>query len=148
MRTLLFSAIGLGVGYGVDWDKTDETTTQQQTTTQKPLIPDDYWPDAEYPNGLAKTPPMGFMTWQRFRCVTDCEQFPDTCISDKVIRSIADGMVSNGWLEAGYEYIIIDDCWSDKSGRDENGNLVHGRIKNDSNTVFSSFTFILLFPIK
>ena len=120
MFTLLVLAIGLGVGYGVDWE--DDVTTTPVTTTTSPV---EYWPDDEYPNGLAKTPPMGFMTWQRFRCVIDCEKFPDTCISDKVIRSIADGMVENGWLAAGYEYVIIDDCWSDKSGRDENGNLVH-----------------------
>lgn len=31
-------------------------------------------------NGLARTPPMGWMTWERFRCVTDCQNFPDECI--------------------------------------------------------------------
>lgn len=31
-------------------------------------------------NGLARTPPMGWMTWQRFRCVTDCKNYPDECI--------------------------------------------------------------------
>lgn len=31
-------------------------------------------------NGLARTPPMGWMTWQRFRCITDCDTFPDDCI--------------------------------------------------------------------
>ena len=31
-------------------------------------------------NGLARTPPMGWMTWQRFRCITDCQNFPDECI--------------------------------------------------------------------
>lgn len=31
-------------------------------------------------NGLARTPPMGWMHWERYRCITDCKQFPDECI--------------------------------------------------------------------
>lgn len=31
-------------------------------------------------NGLSLTPPMGWMSWQRFRCITDCESYPDECI--------------------------------------------------------------------
>lgn len=31
-------------------------------------------------NGLALKPPMGWISWQRFRCVIDCEQYPDDCI--------------------------------------------------------------------
>lgn len=31
-------------------------------------------------NGLALTPPMGWMSWQRFRCITDCVAYPDECI--------------------------------------------------------------------
>lgn len=31
-------------------------------------------------NGLALAPPMGFMTWQRYRCITDCDLYPDECI--------------------------------------------------------------------
>lgn len=31
-------------------------------------------------NGLSRTPPMGWMAWQRFRCVTDCKNYPDECI--------------------------------------------------------------------
>ena len=31
-------------------------------------------------NGLARTPPMGWMSWERFRCNTDCATYPDTCI--------------------------------------------------------------------
>lgn len=31
-------------------------------------------------NGLALTPPMGWMAWQRFRCITDCDTYPDECI--------------------------------------------------------------------
>jgi len=31
-------------------------------------------------NGLAKTPPMGWMTWERFRCNIDCKEDPENCI--------------------------------------------------------------------
>ncbi len=31
-------------------------------------------------NGLALTPPMGWMSWQRFRCIIDCDLYPDECI--------------------------------------------------------------------
>lgn len=31
-------------------------------------------------NGLALTPPMGWMSWQRFRCNVDCVNYPDECV--------------------------------------------------------------------
>ncbi|KAJ8962658.1 hypothetical protein NQ318_001052 [Aromia moschata] len=31
-------------------------------------------------NGLALTPPMGWMHWERFRCITDCAEYPNDCI--------------------------------------------------------------------
>jgi len=31
-------------------------------------------------NGLARTPPMGWLTWERFRCNIDCDNDPDNCI--------------------------------------------------------------------
>jgi alpha-galactosidase len=52
-------------------------------------------------NGLARTPPMGWNSWNRFGCD----------VSDKLIREVADAMSSNGMREAGYEYVTIDDCW-------------------------------------
>ncbi|CAF4399423.1 unnamed protein product, partial [Adineta steineri] len=78
------------------------------------------WTSYNYPvnsleNGLLRQPPMGWLTWQRFRCVTDCQENPDTCISEKLIRTQAQLLVSGGYLAAGYEYIIIDDCWLNKT---------------------------------
>ncbi|XP_045204113.2 alpha-N-acetylgalactosaminidase-like [Mercenaria mercenaria] len=66
-------------------------------------------------NGLALTPPMGWLTWQRFRCNTDCLNRPDTCISERLIKTMADLMVKEGYKDAGYEYIMIDDCWLAKN---------------------------------
>ncbi|XP_047510425.1 alpha-N-acetylgalactosaminidase-like [Pieris napi] len=74
-------------------------------------------------NGLALTPPMGWLTWQRFRCITDCKRYPDECISEALIRRTADKMVSDGYLAAGYNYVGIDDCWMEKD-RDKDGRLV------------------------
>lgn len=34
----------------------------------------------------------------------------------------ADLLVSEGYKDLGYNYIIVDDCWLNKT-RDENGNL-------------------------
>lgn len=62
-------------------------------------------------NGLALTPPMGWLTWQRFRCNTDCKNQPDECISENLIKTMANLMVKDGYLRSGYQYIIIDDCW-------------------------------------
>ncbi|KAJ9576595.1 hypothetical protein L9F63_025509 [Diploptera punctata] len=61
-------------------------------------------------NGLALTPPMGWLSWERYRCITDCVNFPDECISENLFFRTAKLMATEGYLEAGYEYIIIDDC--------------------------------------
>ena len=74
-------------------------------------------------NGLGTTPAMGWMTWERYRCITDCVTFPDGCISENLILEMAERMVEDGWLEAGYNYISIDDCWTRKE-RDSNNRLV------------------------
>jgi len=31
-------------------------------------------------NGLMRTPPMGWLAWERFRCDIDCENDPQNCI--------------------------------------------------------------------
>ncbi len=52
-------------------------------------------------DGLALTPPMGWNSWNKFACNVD----------EKLIREVADAMVSSGMKDAGYTYINIDDCW-------------------------------------
>ncbi|TDH12223.1 hypothetical protein EPR50_G00068870 [Perca flavescens] len=72
-------------------------------------------------NGLLKTPPMGWMAWERFRCDIDCKDDPENCIGENLFRDMADRLAEDGWKELGYEYVIIDDCWMsmlrDKQGR-------------------------------
>jgi hypothetical protein len=63
-------------------------------------------------NGLAKTPPMGWNSWNKFQ----------THIDDKTVREIADAIVDSGMLEAGYRYVIIDDGWQN-SQREPDGTL-------------------------
>lgn len=64
-------------------------------------------------DGQARTPPMAWMTWQRFRCTIDCDEFPNDCINEKLIKEQAERLASDGWLDAGYDTIVIDDCWSE-----------------------------------
>jgi alpha-galactosidase len=50
---------------------------------------------------LALTPPMGWNSWNKFGCNVD----------ERLIRETADAMLAQGMLEAGYHYLVIDDCW-------------------------------------
>ncbi len=65
----------------------------------------------KYPN-LAPTPPMGWNSWNFFACN----------ISEEKIKKMADAMASNGMKEAGYQYIVIDDCW--QISRDKDGYVI------------------------
>jgi alpha-N-acetylgalactosaminidase len=73
-------------------------------------------------NGLARTPPMGWLAWERFRCNTDCENDPHNCISERLFRQMADLVVSEGYQDVGFSYINVDDCWLSHT-RDRDGRL-------------------------
>ncbi|NXE83637.1 AGAL galactosidase, partial [Cochlearius cochlearius] len=73
-------------------------------------------------NGLARTPPMGWLHWERFLCETDCDTDPRRCVSERLFVEMADVMAAEGWRDAGYEFICIDDCWMAPT-RDEHGRL-------------------------
>jgi alpha-galactosidase len=62
-------------------------------------------------NGLAKTPPMGWNSWNLFAGKIDQE----------TVKTMADAMVSSGMRDAGYVYVNIDDTW--EGVRDAQGNL-------------------------
>ncbi len=66
-------------------------------------------------NGLAKTPPMGWNSWNKFRGRVD----------DAAVRGMADAMVSSGMKDVGYRYINIDDTW--EGTRDAQGNIQTNR---------------------
>jgi alpha-N-acetylgalactosaminidase len=60
-------------------------------------------------NGLALTPPRGWLAWGTFRCQIDCNTDPDNCIGEGLFRSMADRMSEDGWVSLGYNYLNIDD---------------------------------------
>ena len=62
-------------------------------------------------NGIALTPPMGWNSWNKFGCN----------VSEELIKSMADAMAASGMKDAGYQYVVIDDCW--QVSRCENGLL-------------------------
>lgn len=73
-------------------------------------------------NGLALTPPMGWMAWERFRCNVDCKNDPHNCISESLFMTMADLLVSEGYADVGYKVVSMDDCWI-ASKRDAEGKL-------------------------
>ena len=74
-------------------------------------------------DGLARTPPMGWLSWTRYACETDCNKYPDACINEELYKAQADRLVKDGFKDLGYNYVNIDDCWSEKQ-RDKNNRLV------------------------
>ncbi|MEV1142188.1 ricin-type beta-trefoil lectin domain protein [Micromonospora sp. NPDC049799] len=63
-------------------------------------------------NGVARTPPMGWNTWNTFGCTID----------ETLIRQMADAIVNHGLRDLGYKYVVVDDCWFNPN-RDTQGNL-------------------------
>src|SRR5215218_2520744 len=57
--------------------------------------------DAQKFTQLARTPPMGWNSWNKFQCN----------VSERLIRETADAMNASGMKDAGYQFINIDDCW-------------------------------------
>jgi hypothetical protein len=60
----------------------------------------------------AVTPPLGWNSWNSFGCG----------VTETVVRPAADALVSSGMRDAGYQYVVVDDCWFDPQ-RDAAGNL-------------------------
>lgn len=80
-------------------------------------------------NGLARKPPMGWMSWQRFACEIDCHTYPADCISEQLYRDMADHLVADGYADLGYEYVNIDDCWPEKTRDPDTQQLVADRAR-------------------
>jgi alpha-galactosidase len=55
---------------------------------------------------------MGWNSWNRFACN----------VTEDLVKSAADALVTSGMKDAGYEYVVIDDCW--QISRDAAGNIV------------------------
>ncbi|KAJ5437849.1 Alpha-galactosidase [Penicillium daleae] len=63
-------------------------------------------------NGLARTPQLGWNTWNSFGC----------SMNETVILDAAKLIVELGFKDLGYNYVVLDDCWS--AGRNSSGYLV------------------------
>jgi alpha-galactosidase len=61
--------------------------------------------------GLAKTPPMGWNSWNHFAGK----------VTEQDVKDAADALVSSGMRDAGYVYVNIDDTWEGE--RDAQGVL-------------------------
>jgi alpha-galactosidase len=97
---------------GTQWggEFTARTATSADEFPKEKYIEPPPLHDVPY-NGLAKTPPMGWNSWNLF-----AEK-----IDDQTVRTMADAMVSSGMKDAGYIYVNIDDTW--EGTRDANGVL-------------------------
>ena len=80
-------------------------------------------------NGLAVTPPMGWV------CRLSCYLGPVTndkqnnwnafgCdVSEDLLYTTSEQILSLGLRDLGFDHVVLDDCWQDVNGRDENGKL-------------------------
>jgi alpha-galactosidase len=69
------------------------TATATPTPTAQALVPRDQ---------MALTPPMGWNSWNDVGC---------TGLTAAVVENAADQIVARGLKSAGYEYVVVDDCW-------------------------------------
>jgi alpha-L-fucosidase len=68
---------------------------------------------------MARTPLMGVNTWNAF----------GTDINEKLIKQLADKLVSSGLKDLGYNYLCLDDGYQSPRARDEQGNPQCNRAK-------------------
>jgi alpha-galactosidase len=59
------------------------------------------------------TPAMGWNSWNKFACN----------INETLFKSTADEIISLGLLDAGYNYLNLDDCWMN-TNRTADGHLI------------------------
>lgn len=80
---------------------------------KKPSKITNIYKESQYKNGIALTPPMGWSSWNTFH----------NHINQEMILETAYALKDKGLLDAGYEYLNLDDNWH-SSMRDENGELI------------------------
>lgn len=68
---------------------------------------------------IVQTPPMGWNTWNTF----------GEHINEQLIRESVDTFVKLGLREAGYQYVVIDDCWSERERDSKTNEIVPSKEK-------------------
>ncbi|KAK5113394.1 hypothetical protein LTR62_003494 [Meristemomyces frigidus] len=63
-------------------------------------------------NGMARTPQIGWNNWNTFACDVD----------ESLLLETSRLLINYGLRDAGYQYVVLDDCWS--TGRGEDGYVV------------------------
>ena len=89
--------------------------TEEEVVRRAGAKPERIAPPAIQPltdNGLARTPPMGWNSWNCFHLD----------VSDAKVREVADALVKTGMRDAGYAYVVIDDGWQ---GKRDAGGVLH-----------------------
>ncbi|KAK7210817.1 hypothetical protein V2G26_017995 [Clonostachys chloroleuca] len=73
------------------------------------------------PDGIGRLPALGWSSWNEYGCD----------INETVLLRVSELVVDLGLQELGYEYINIDDCWSDKEKRRDNstGRILVDKVK-------------------
>lgn len=74
----------------------------------------------------AATPPMGWNSWNHF--LSEKNRARIFATTSKAIIEQAEALVSSGMAKAGYEYVVLDDCWQAKK-RDIDGKLVSDPVR-------------------
>ncbi len=96
-KLAVFAALAAAGAYML---KKKQTPAQTVKKLSKYVKPNDQKGEP-YNNGAALTPPMGWSSWNTF----------GRDVTEDVIYETAKAMKESGLLEAGYQYVNIDDCW-------------------------------------
>jgi alpha-galactosidase len=117
---LLLVAIG-----GIAWvafvlpPKTEHVAAAKTATSTPSVVPTATASPSPTPEALrsrdqmALTPPMGWNSWNDVGC---------TGLTAAVVENAADEIVARGLKSAGYQYVVVDDCW--QAGRNAAGELI------------------------
>lgn len=62
------------------------------------------------PGGVGRLPAMGWNSWNEYACN----------INEDVFLRVSDLLIELGLKDLGYNYVNIDDCWSNKELRRDN----------------------------
>jgi alpha-galactosidase len=106
----LLTAAALLLGKTTAYNRLQQRYIDNSTGTPQVIIP-----GASSYNGLNLVPQMGWNNWNAFHCD----------VNESLLLSTAQQMVDLGLRDLGYNYVVMDDCWS--IGRNSSGYLVENR---------------------
>lgn len=93
-------------------------------------------PGASSYNGINLTPQMGWDNWNAFGCD----------VSEELLLTTADAMQAYGLKDLGYNYVVLDDCWS--AGRNQYRIQEANPLKFPSMPISMSMSPLFLEPVE